>query len=51
MPLGTMKAQFMDKDGKFKYSVQIKNLKEEVKDDNEESGISDADPFFNDPFF
>ena len=41
MPLGMLKAQFIDKDGKFKYSVQIRNLKEEVKDDNVESGISD----------
>jgi len=41
MTFGMMKAQFMDKDDKFKYSVQIRNLKEEVKDDNVESGISD----------
>ena len=40
---GMLKARFMDKDGKFKYSVQIRNLKEEVKDENVESGISDDD--------
>eukprot|EP00093_Oithona_nana_P012387 12387.XXX_221340_221738_1 [CDS] Oithona nana genome sequencing. len=33
--------QFIEEDGTFKYSVQIRNLKEEAKDDNEESGISD----------
>ena len=37
MPFGMLKAKFMDKKGKFKFSVQIRNL----KDDNEESGISD----------
>ena len=26
--------------GKFDYSIKIRNLKEEVKDDNVESGIS-----------
>ena len=44
MPFAMLKAQFMDKngnDGKFNCSVQIRNLKEEVKDDNVESGISD----------
>ena len=30
--------QFIEEDGTFKYSVQIRNLKEEAKDDN---GISD----------
>ena len=39
---GMMKARFMDKDGKFKYSFQIRNLKEEVKDENVESGVSDV---------
>ena len=39
---GMMKARFMDKDGKFNYSVQIRNLKEEVKDENVESGVSDV---------
>ena len=35
--------QFIEEDGTFKYSVQIRNLKEEAKDDNVESGISDDD--------
>ena len=33
--------EFIDSDQKFSYSVSIRNMKEEVKDDNEESGISD----------
>ena len=36
-----MKARFMDKNGKFKYSVQIQNLQEEVKDEIVESEMSD----------
>ena len=35
------KAQFLDEDHNFEFSISIKNMKEEVKDDNEESGISD----------
>ena len=38
---GFFKAHFIDTDRKFKYSLKIRNLKEEVKDDNVESGISD----------
>ena len=38
-------AQFLaddeDEDDIYEYSLEIKNLKEEVKDDNYESGISD----------
>ena len=34
---------FKKQDGKFEYSLQIRNLKEEVKDENYESGISDND--------
>jgi len=34
---------FVNKDGKFEYSLEVKNLKEEAKDDNYESGISDDD--------
>ena len=30
-------------DGKFKCSLELKNLKEEAKDENYESGISDDD--------
>ena len=34
---------FVNKDGKYEYSLEVKNLKEEAKDDNYESGISDDD--------
>ena len=34
-------AQFSDEERKFEYSLRIRNLKEEVKDENYESGISD----------
>ena len=36
-------AQFVNKDRKYEYSLDIRNLKEEVKDENYESGISDTD--------
>ena len=36
-------AQVLNEDRKYEYSLQIRNLKEEVKDDNYESGISDND--------
>ena len=36
-------AQFVDSDGRHEFSLDIKNLKEEVKDENYESGISDTD--------
>jgi len=35
--------QFLLEGDKFKFSVKIKNLKEEVKDENIESGVSDVD--------
>ena len=35
------KAKFVDEDRYFEFSISIKNMKEEAKDDNEESGISD----------
>ena len=35
-------AQFVD-ENKYEYSLEIRNLKEEVKDENYESGISDND--------
>ena len=38
---GFFKAHFVDTDRKFKYSLKIRNLKEEAKDENVESGISD----------
>ena len=34
-------AQFLDEEKKYGYSLEIRNLKEEVKDENYESGISD----------
>ena len=38
---GFFKSHFINKDRKFIYSVKIRNLKEEVKDENVESVISD----------
>ena len=43
IPHQAFMAQFVDKDLKFEHSIKIKNLKEEVKDENYESGISDTD--------
>ena len=43
MPFRSLKAHFVDKDRKFSYSVKIWNMKEEVKDEHVESGISDDD--------
>ena len=43
IPHRSFMAQFVDSDGRHEFSVDIKNLKEEVKDDNYESGISDTD--------
>ena len=37
------KAQFVNEDLQFEYSLEIKNLKTEMKDENYESGISDND--------
>ena len=36
-------AQFLDEEKKYEYSLKIRNLKEEAKDENYESGISDND--------
>ena len=36
-------AQVLDDNAKFEYSLEIRNLKEEVKDENYESGVSDND--------
>jgi len=36
------KLQFIDENFRFNYSVKIRNLKEEAKDDNVESGVSDV---------
>ena len=41
IPHGIFMDQFVDEDRKFKYVLEIRNLKEEVKDENYESGISD----------
>ena len=38
---GFFKAHFIENDRTFKYSLKIRNLKEEAKDENVESGISD----------
>ena len=43
IPSTVFAAQFLDEDEEFKYSLEIRNLKEEVKDENYESGISDND--------
>ena len=43
IPHRSFMAQFVDSDGTHEFSLDIKNLKEEVKDDNYESGISDTD--------
>ena len=43
MNLRFFEKMFVNKDGKFEYSLEVKNLKEEAKDDNYESGISDDD--------
>ena len=43
IPRKVFMAQFVNEDREFKYSLEIRNLKEEVKDENYESGISDND--------
>ena len=43
IPHENFMAQFVDENRKFEYSLEIRNLKEEVKDENYESGISDDD--------
>ena len=35
--------QFKNEDGKFEYSLEIRNLKEEAKDENADSGASDIE--------
>ena len=42
MPIVKMK-EFLDGDSKLSLEYQIRNMKDEAKDDNEESGISDDD--------
>ena len=41
IPLEALTAQLVDEDQKYEYSLEIRNRKEEVKDVNYESGISD----------
>ena len=43
MPFRSLKAHFVDQDRNFRFSLKIWNMKEEVKDENVESGISDDD--------
>ena len=42
-PHKTFITQFLDEENEFELSLEIRNLKEEVKDENYESGISDND--------
>ena len=41
--LQTFANQFKNEDGKYEYSLEIRNLKEEVKDENVDSGASDIE--------
>ena len=43
MDFKVFQTQFMDEDLNYRISVSIRNMKEELKDDNVESGISDED--------
>ena len=43
MPRKYFMSQILDEYRKYEFSLEIRNLKEEVKDDNYESGISDND--------
>ena len=43
IPYPVFKVQFVDEKDEFEYSLEIRNLKEEAKDENYESGISDND--------
>jgi len=42
MSFKVFKHQFIDENFRFNYSVKIRNLKEEAKDENVESGVSDV---------
>ena len=42
-PFANFKAQFVNEANEYEYSLKIRNLKEEAKDDTIESGISDND--------
>ena len=41
--LDSFEANFVDENNNFWWSVNIRNMKEEAKDENVESGISDND--------
>ena len=43
IPRKALMAHLVDEDNEYEYSLEMKNLKEEVKDENNESGISDND--------
>ena len=43
IPRALFRSQFLNAGGWYDYSLEIRNLKEEVKDENYESGISDND--------
>ena len=44
LPRQVFMAQFVNEDRQFEYSLEVKNLKKELKDENYcESGISDND--------
>ena len=43
IPHDQFMAQFVGEDPKYKYSLEIRNLKEEAKDENYESGVSDSE--------
>ena len=43
IPHNALKAQFVDEDNNYECLLEIQNLKEEVKDEHCESGISDND--------
>ena len=42
IPIARVK-EFLDDNSQMVFEYQIRNMKEEAKDDNEESGISDDD--------
>ena len=43
IPHDQFMAQFVDEDRKYKYSIEIRNLEEEVKYGNYESEVSDSE--------
>ena len=43
IPRKLFEKRFLTDENKFKFSIEIRNLKEEFKDENIESGVSDVD--------